>query len=414
MNREEAAGISGYISDTPGIVGALKSSIEDFIVEEIPTDIERAPDGKYNIVKVRLTNWDTNRFLMYLARYLRISRKRITYCGTKDKRGITTQYFCINSDVHPSDIRIKDAEILESFRSPKMLNLGDLKGNRFQIDLRIQEDSTTQIRETVEQVDQRGGFPNFFGLQRFGNIRTNTHKIGRLIVFGQYEEAARLYLYDPEFDSEDYRVNFGEHNDPAIALKEYPERLNFERSLLGYMQEHGSLQDAFTALPKTLSMMFVHAYQSYIFNSILSKRINKYHNLTEPMPGDTALKVDNLFNADKSQEIQVNRLNVNKIAALCREGSMRVSIPLFGFQSEVASGEPGELESRVLEEEKVQPGMFRIQGYADLSSRGERRIVSCKPYNFSLGKEGQLNFSLGRGVYATSLVREIIKGQAIS
>ncbi len=410
MGREAAAGISGYITDTPGITGTLKSGIEDFIVEEIPVEVPRTPAGKYTILKVRLTNWDTNRFLMYLARYLRISRKRITYCGTKDKRGITTQYFCVNAEIQADRINIRDAEILESFRSDMMLNLGDLLGNRFTVDLKVEEHSIPLIRGTVEQMNQRGGFPNYFGLQRFGSIRTNTHKIGRLIVFGQYEKAARLYLYDPEFDSEDYRINFAEHNDPAIALKEFPERLNFERSLLGYMVEHGSLEDAFTALPKTLSMMFVHAYQSYIFNRILSLRIEKYGSLIEPMPGDTALKADRLFNADKSQEIQVNRLNSQKIASMCRNDSMRVSIPLFGYDSIISSGEPGELESKILEEEKVVPDMFRIQGYSELSSRGERRIISCKPVDFNVGEHGILNFSLGRGIYATSLIREITKG----
>ena len=412
MNREIAAGISGYITDTPGIRGTLKSGFEDFIVEEIPVDVPRTQSGKYTILKVRLTNWDTNRFLMYLARYLRISRKRITYCGTKDKRGITTQYFCVNSEIHSDMIRIKDAEILESFRSDKMLNLGDLLGNRFTVDLRVEEPSYSHITATVDQMNERGGFPNYFGIQRFWSIRTNTHKIGKLIVFGQYEKAAMLYLYDPEYDSEDYRINFAEHNDPALALKEFPERLNFERSLLGYMVEHGNLADAFSALPKTLSMMFVHAYQSYLFNRILSLRIEKYGNLLEPIPGDICLKVDRLFNADKSEEIQVNRLNVQKIANMCRNDSMRVSIPLFGYESIISSGEPGELESKVLDQEKVNPDMFRIQGYSELSSKGERRIVSCKPVDFKLGDKGILNFSLGRGIYATSMIREITKGMA--
>ncbi len=346
---------------------------------------------------------------MFLSRYLRISRKRISYCGTKDKRGITTQYFCVNSEIQPERISIKDAEILDFFRSDKMLNLGDLVGNRFTIDLRVKETDIPKIGETVDQINTRGGFPNYFGLQRFGSIRTNTHKIGKLIVFGQYEKAAMLYLYDQEFDKEDYRVNFAEHNDPAIALKEFPERLNFERSLLGYMLEHGNLDDSFSALPKTLSMMFVHAYQSYLFNRILSMRIEKYGNLLDPLPGDTVLKVDRLFNANKADEIQVNRLNVQKIERMCRDDSMRVSIPLFGYESRISSGDPGELEAKILEEEKVEPDMFRIQGYSELSSKGERRIASCKPVDFQTGENGKLIFSLGKGIYATSLIREITK-----
>lgn len=378
-------------------------------MEEIPVDIPRSDKGKYTILKVRLKNWDTNRFLVYLARYLNISKKRITYCGTKDKRGITTQFFCLNHQFDPHSIEISDVNVLEDFRSDTMLKLGDLLGNRFTINLRSVEDRSGNIKETYNEILKLGGFPNFFGLQRFGSIRTNTHKIGRLLVHGEYEKAAMTYLYDPQFDSEDFRKSFAEHNDPVIALKEFPERLSFERSLLGYLNEHGNMEDAFSVLPRNLSIMFVHAYQSYIYNRILSERIGKLEYYNEPQVGDIVLKIDDFFNSDKGNEIAVNRMNLKKISDMVNADQLRVSIPLVGYDTELSGGSQGEIEARILEEEQVKPAMFRIQGHADLSSSGERRIISCKPIDFETIPPSTLKFSLGKGTYATSLVREFLK-----
>lgn len=322
---------------------------------------------------------------------------------------MTTQYFCVNHIFEPDKINISDVEVVESFRSDTMLKLGDLIGNRFTIDLKVLEEDGHKILHTYDELNDLGGFPNFFGLQRFGSIRTNTHKIGKLLVQGEYEKAAMLYLFDPQFDREDYRINFSVHNDPVIALKEFPQRLNFERSLLGYLQEHGNLKDSFSSLPRNLSMMFVHAYQSYIFNRILSLRLKLLENINEPQVGDVVLKVDDFFNSDKGNEIVVNRLNLAKIEDMISKDQLRPSIPLVGYETETGRGIGGELENQVMDEEEIYPSMFRIQGHADLSSKGERRIVSCKPVDFRVFDGTKLQFSLGRGIYATSLIREFLK-----
>ncbi len=96
MNNDNLIGISGYSSKDPGFPGEIKYNPGSFIVNEIPEKIHKNENGKYTIFKIRLKNWDTNKFVIYLSDYLHISNKRITYAGTKDKTGITTQYFCIN------------------------------------------------------------------------------------------------------------------------------------------------------------------------------------------------------------------------------------------------------------------------------------------------------------------------------
>ncbi|GGM67284.1 tRNA pseudouridine(13) synthase TruD [Thermogymnomonas acidicola] len=391
------------------MVASIKESPEDFVVEEIPLGLEPSEAGRYWVLKVRLRSWDTNAFLIELADRLRISRKRITYAGTKDKHGITTQYFCINAPVDPGSIRIRDAEILEWFRTDRMLRLGDLVGNRFRVRISSASDLRGHVEETVREMLSKGGFPNFFGLQRFGSLRTNTHTVGKLLVAGDYEGAARRYLYDPELDTDEFRISFGQTGDMVRAMAEYPQGLKFERAIIGYALEHGTLLGAFNALPRNLAMMFVHAYQSYLFNLAVSRRLSDLGSLTEPLIGDICVPVDRYSNPS-GNFIRVDRYNIEKIGRLCGEGRVRITAFLPGYSYEAAGGYQGELEAHILDSEGVSPGDFRVKGYPELSSSGSRRPVIASPVGFSFSGDNTLEFALGRGIYATSLIREIIKG----
>ena len=86
---EADIGMRYYLSPTGGTGGRLKASAQDFIVKEISN---RPPekDGKFTIADVTSTNWETNRLVRLLARSLYISREKIGFAGTKDKRAVTT------------------------------------------------------------------------------------------------------------------------------------------------------------------------------------------------------------------------------------------------------------------------------------------------------------------------------------
>ena len=86
-----ACGLTGYACDGVGIGGLLKSRFEDFRVEEIGKIPALEGKGRFTVIRVTLTNWETNRFVGKLARKLGISKNRIWFSGTKDKRAITTQ-----------------------------------------------------------------------------------------------------------------------------------------------------------------------------------------------------------------------------------------------------------------------------------------------------------------------------------
>ncbi len=268
MTDDSTAGILCYLTHGKGIQGIFKETAEDFIVEEIPSGLSEDPNGKYLILQVRLRNWETNKFLIYLSRIFGVSRKRISYAGTKDRVGVTTQYFCINTPDNAHEIRLDDVTITRKFRSNHMLRLGDLEGNRFTVNLHTGSDDA--INDLNMEMEILGGFPNFFAYQRFGSRRPITHIVGKYILKRDFRSAVMEYLCDPSLDKEDFRKNVYATQDFRTALKEFPQNLMYERAILQHMVETGGFETAFGVLPKNLQIMFVHAYQSYLFNLVLS------------------------------------------------------------------------------------------------------------------------------------------------
>ena len=85
----DTIGLTGYAVDSEGIGGVLKSRVSDFRVDEISTKISLDPRGRFTAANITLTNWETNRFIGKLAKACGISRNRIFFAGTKDKRAVT-------------------------------------------------------------------------------------------------------------------------------------------------------------------------------------------------------------------------------------------------------------------------------------------------------------------------------------
>ena len=352
--------------------GIIKNSAEDFIVEEISGDVPRVDGGKYTILQVRLKNWDTNRFVSVASSILKISRKRITFAGTKDKKGITTQYFCINGNYSNELENLSDCEIMDIFQTDRMLTLGDLRGNSFRIRLNLEQDALTNINERNDKIIEKGGYWNLYGSQRFGTTRSITHLVGEMIVKGNFESAVKTYLYNSSTDKETFRVNLSLNWDYKAGLKEYPEYLNFERAILSSLSSGGRYEDAFDGLPRSLKIMFVHAFQSMMFNRMLELRSCTVSDPSEVLAGDYVQGMDEYSNT-KGELIEVTEFNVEKINELSRRGKVTAVMPLVGYETMKQTGRPGEIVDSVCKEFDVKGEMFRIEKKMDMSSSGNYR-----------------------------------------
>ena len=422
---ERDVGIVGYLTSTPGVGGTIKSAPEDFVVEEISSPPAVSPEGRYAIAQVRVRNWETNRLVRAMARALHISRKRIGYAGTKDKHAVTTRLFSFE-DVPPEAVRglrLKDVDILDAFRSDRPLELGDLAGNRFRIvvrDLPVEpEIAAKTVEETARALRIAGGFPSFFGIQRFGSVRPITHVVGRHLVRGEFREAVEAYVANPleGEDPESYEVRSAlrDTGDIQTALRSYPKSYGFEKAILNHLAvEPTDYVGALRSLPFNLLMMFVHGYQSFLFNRTLSERMRRRMPIHEPVAGDLVLPADASGLPDRSRTIDVTCDNLERAAKRCREGKAWVSAILFGSEPEFAGGEPGQIEKTIVASEGLRPEDFIIPEIPRISSKGTRReiLAPFRTLDVQVG-EGtfSLSFELTRGSYATCLVREFTKSE---
>ncbi len=405
---ESTLGMRYYGTDTPGIGGRLRTSPGDFSVDELPFVLKG--EGPYLICRLGKTSWELQHAVKEIAKRLGISHRRIGWSGTKDRNAVTTQLISLYQ-VTPAQIgavNLKDITLEVVGRSNAPLTLGSHRGNVFAITIRETDtggnDLDTIVRETGEGV--AGGIPNYFGVQRFGAVRPVTHLVGHAILRGDPMDAVNIYCGMAFPDEPDEirraRTAFAESGDPAAALRAFPTRLSYERSLLHHLVSHPfDAEGALRALPPKLLSMFVSAVQSQFFNEALSRRIDEGRGLAEPCPGDLLL-----FSDGKTD--RVTEANTGAAAALIARG--RCAIGLFMPGAGVAPA--GDAMASLLDEHGIGPDDFeRASRFTGTRFNGAARAISLRTgIQAETGdRTVGLRFSLPPGTYATTVCREFMK-----
>ncbi len=406
---EQELGMRYYASDTPGIGGKLRSTAEDFLVEEIPVAV--GDSGPYLICKLTKKDWELQHAVKELAKRLGISHRRIGWGGTKDRHAVTSQMISLY-EITPEQISgvwLKDITLEVLGRSQFPLSLGSLKGNRF--DIIIRELSGEDIEGQIKSVTGTAsyGLPNYYGVQRFGVIRPLTHRIGELILREDYECAAMTYIgqsfpKEPE-ENRATRTIFFETRDALLALHRLPVSMSYERSMLHHLVSHpGDYKGALKVLPPKLLSMFVSAYQSWLFNSALSMRFDQGTAIDEPVPGD-------LLIFENGREDRVTVQNQGIAAQHIKRGRCIIAIFMPGSLAATA-GHSGSAIEQLMEEQGIGPDHFgKAQQFVHSRFNGALRPISLMT-PVEAQQEGdavQLKFTLPPGHYATTVCREYMK-----
>ena len=431
LDAEKVIGIDVFLTPHKGLGGKLRTIPEDFIVSEVSKYPAENVDGRFSIAEITATNWETNRLIREFSKRLHISRKRIGFAGTKDKRARGTRlmsFYNVSEKDLESLNNIKDVVISNIYSSNNPVKIGNLIGNSFEIVIR-NINSKTRLKDVKDInlfLEDSGGFPNFYGIQRFGIIRPITHIVGKHIVFDNFEKAVMSYIGNPiegeDSDIYELRDRLQKTRNFSEALNSYPDQLNFEKTILNKLVVNPEdFVGAMKELPNNLLTMFIYAYQSYLFNRIISERIKRNIPINKAIIGDYILPVRK--GVIDENIIFVSKNNVEKVNKQISRGKAFVSGPLFGSDTVFSEGEMGEIEHSVVDGEGFDPRDFIIPEIPFISSSGSRRplISNFKNFEFKLEEDEmnkgrlalRLKFELSKGVYATSLLREFMKAKDI-
>ncbi|RIA96010.1 pseudouridine synthase [Glomus cerebriforme] len=425
-------------------------------------DIWNALGGSYCQFTLYKENRDTIEAINFLGKLLKVHSKTFSYAGTKDRRAITVQKVTAN--------RIKAERLFgmnSNLRGMKLgnfkyvkdpLKLGDLRGNHFVITIRnVQVENEEIISKAMDSLQSRG-FINYYGMQRFGSSTIPTFHVGRALLQNNWEEAVNLIMKPRPGDRQDHQVArqlWTENRDAKKALELFPKQCIAETHILSYFAKTGLINDfagAFATIPRNLRLMYVHAYQSYIWNSIVSERI-RIHGCSAPVVGDLIIKDEYSFTGIDNEDLMDDNFTVNsddskeiKVKVLTEEDLKNYSIfdvvlPLPGYSVIYPDNNIFEKYKELMWKDHLDPREMR-RNVKELSLSGSYRKIMGKPSdlswkifkyddpNISLsltdldlldgksepeslpdGKNTALkiNFSLPASSYATILLRELMK-----
>lgn len=311
----------------------IKEKPEEFAVREKLN--LKLGSGPYAYFLLKKTNWNTKSAVKALAERLHIREKDISYAGLKDKNAVTEQHIAIlNGRKDYEKVRIKDIKLTYLGQGSAGLYTGQLEGNEFEI-----------IAHDVEDAEPKEVMPNYFDDQRFGVKNTNA-LVGKALVHKDFKKACELLELDVEGNN-----------------------------YAGALQKHGKILK-----------LYLHSYQSRLFNLILSEYIKKNYKNKEVKCGyeNLAFPIENIKDD--------------------------IKIPLISFDAEFEESLK-ETIANVLKQEGTTKDQFIIRQFPELVSQTTYRngFVNISGLKVEdMGKNTKkLVFGLPKGSYATVALKAI-------
>jgi tRNA pseudouridine13 synthase len=325
----------------------LKSKPEDFVVnEQIKLSLDESGDYAYFWLWKR--DYTTMRAVERISGYLRCRVRDVGFAGNKDKHAVTRQVVSIKdpqkrvNDGRFAGLKSDDISLEYIGRGKKPVSLGDLDGNKFEIVLRDCEKSPEKI----------SWFVNYFDEQRFSGTNRDA---GKAIVLGDFKKACDL-IDDERIDE---------------YLAERP------KDCVGAIKK----------VPLKTRLMFVHAYQSWLWNEAVSQYLRSL------------------------SDCAVLKYSLGELA-FPREDVPQIGVPLVGFGTELGDAEIDRIVKGLIEKDGVSPYDFVIRAMPELSAEGGMREVVVTVSESSIENVGdgvyKIKFFLPKGCYATMCVKRMM------
>uniref|UniRef100_A0A8C7WQQ5 Pseudouridylate synthase 7 homolog n=1 Tax=Oryzias sinensis TaxID=183150 RepID=A0A8C7WQQ5_9TELE len=379
-------------------------------------------------------NKDTMDAINVLSKFLRLRPNMFSYMGTKDKRAITVQEIAvlrITADrlahLNKCLLNLKVGNF--SYKNHP-LKLGELQGNHFTVIIRNISGTGEQVHQAMTSLKQTG-FINYYGMQRFGTTAVPTQHVGRAILRNNWNQVVDLILKPRPGAEKEYLVHCREEwaktQDPEAALKKLPNKRCLEGQLLRGLSMYGkkNIVTAFGLIPRNNRLMYIHSYQSFVWNTMVSRRIQAFG--LKAVAGDLVLRgtTAHVLSAEEAEQHSIHD----------------IVMPLPGFDVIYPSHHIGDGYRELLSADGLDIDNMRHK-VRDYSLAGAYRRIIIRPTDVSwdviqyddprislvhtdfeklenkpapvFNTEGKyralrMEFSLPPSTYATMAVREVLK-----
>ncbi len=387
--------IGAYLTSVvSGVGGRIKSSPDDFVVEEIPAYSPKG-EGEHLFLKARKRGMSTPTLIRIICKKFKAREFQIGYAGLKDRDATTTQWISVHLPVRDRreiaaravdelNAENENFSILESAFHTNKLKLGHLKGNRFVIkavDLAVPSLEARRLCDAIKRELSERGVPNYFGAQRFGAAR-NGHTACMAFMRGDYQTAFEL-LYP-----------FMRDGSPSDGRQADLYKLFVKKNWRKLISE----------TPQAMLRVVASAYQSRLFNLFLSERAGEIDRI---YAGQWAQKNDSGAKFISDDEAADNER--------CRAKAISPTGPIYGPDMRWSSGAAGEAERELyLSQPAPMESLRNPVGGVHLP--GERRVMRffADPIQIDFDdaeNSASFAFSLPSGCYATVLLREFMKNE---
>ncbi len=370
----------------------IKSSPEDFYVKEL-ADIELGEEGRFAYFLLKKKGKTTHEALEEVVRHLRVEPSRIRFGGLKDKEAVTEQYISVERPPVVKEIEGEELSLKFLGYSDEPMDIGRIEGNLFRVVVRgVGKRKLRYLRDRVDFVE-RFGFENYFGEQRFGSVKNAEEFVAKLLLRGDYERALKTYLTSLK-DKRRKRELLRSWGRWREFLKHMPQRSTPERRVVEELMKGKSYREAFESLPRSIKLMLLFTYQSYLWNRYLNTFIVRYF---------------------KHCSVPFLRWRLSFITEMDErvfEEVRELEIPFLGKKVKPKSKKVEVIMREVLAEEGITEEMLGKKiGNLKLFTDGLRRAF-VHPRDMKVLKEGEdyveLSFILPPGSYATVLLRKLL------
>lgn len=339
-----------YLHGKPRLSGSLKNKTEDFCVEEV-LGFDLSNSGEHSFLWIKKTDTNTAFVGELLAKFAKVPLRNIGYAGRKDKYAVTYQWFSIYHANKPipnwQKFSAQNVEIIKVSKHDKKLKTGALKSNKFKITINLSTSIDTDwLTSRIESI-KRLGVPNYFGQQRFGEMRTSDD---RLVLNGN--------------------LLLGEKFIQGEIIKNRNKR-----------------------------SMMISALRSWLFNQVVSKRIEneKIH---------IALWGDVMQLTGSKSYFVCHREDMPTMIDRLNKRDIQITAPMWGSGKQLSKEDAHAFENSVIEDYQM-----LCDKLSDIGLKQERRALLLYPEAFEYDVKGDiltLRFELPAGAFATSVIREIV------